>query len=188
MSTQPQPKIDLAAYRNDDYAPGKSVLVRLIWFVTNVLFFINPAFPFRGFKVFLLRLFGAKIGTGVVIKPNVNIKYPWYLRVGDHCWIGENVWIDNLTFVTLGDHVCLSQGAMLLTGNHDYTQRSFNLIVGEIRLEDGCWIGAHATVCPGVTCSSHAILTVKSVATHDLEPYSVYQGNPAKRIRDRVIQ
>ncbi len=135
----------------------------------------------------LLRLFGARIGRGVVIKPAVNIKYPWKLIVGDHCWIGENVWIDNLADVKIGSHVCLSQGAMLLTGNHDFTSPSFDLKPAEIVLHDGVWIGARAVVCPGVTCRSHAVLTVQSVATRDLEAYSVNQGNPAVKVKDRVI-
>jgi putative colanic acid biosynthesis acetyltransferase WcaF len=132
-------------------------------------------------------MFGAKIGTGVVIKPGVNIKYPWFLEMGDHCWIGEEVWIDNLALVSIGNNVCLSQGAYLLTGSHDYKKRSFDLITKPIVLEDGVWIGAKATVCPGITCHAHSVLAVGSIATSDLEPYSIYQGNPAIKKRERVI-
>jgi putative colanic acid biosynthesis acetyltransferase WcaF len=132
-------------------------------------------------------MFGAKIGTGVVIKPGVNIKYPWFLEMGDHCWIGEEVWIDNLALVSIGNNVCLSQGAYLFTGSHDYKKRSFDLITKPIVLEDGVWIGAKATVCPSVTCHSHSVLAVGSVATGDLEAYSIYQGNPAIKKRERVI-
>lgn len=143
-------------------------------------------FP-SSFKNRLLRLFGAKVGNGVVVKPNVNIKYPWFLEIGDECWVGEGVWIDNLAQVTIGSNVVLSQGAYLLTGSHDYKQESFDLILGEISLEDGVWIGAKATVCPGVTCKSHAVLSVGSVATKDLEAYGVYQGNPALMKRKRIM-
>ena len=73
-----------------------------------------------GIKVALLRAFGANIGKGLVIKNNVIIKSPWYLTIGDNCWLGEGCWIDNLDRVTIGSNVCISQGAMLLTGNHDY--------------------------------------------------------------------
>ena len=75
--------------------------------------------PFMTLKVRLLKMFGAKIGKGLVIKNNVIIKQPWYLTIGDDCWIGENVWIDNIDKVSIGSDVCISQGAMLLTGNHD---------------------------------------------------------------------
>ena len=77
-------------------------------------------------KIYLLKIFGAKIGKGVIIKPGVNIKYPWNLYIGDHVWIGENVWIDNLDDVIINNHVCVSQGAMLLCGNHNYKKSSFN--------------------------------------------------------------
>ena len=132
-------------------------------------------------------MFGAKIGQRVVVKPHVNIKYPWFLEIGDDCWIGEGVWIDNLTDVKLGRNVVLSQGAYLLTGSHDYTKESFDLILGEVILEDGVWIGAKATVCPHVTCESHSVLAVGSVATQNLEAYTISQGNPAVMKRKRVV-
>lgn len=178
-------KTDLGKFDNTWYRPGRSVPVRALWYLTNAVFFINPLFPFSGIKVRLLRLFGGQIGRYVVIKPGVNIKYPWRLRVGDHCWIGENAWIDNLADVRIGDHVCVSQGAYLLTGNHDYKKESFDLITGNITLEDGVWIGARAIVCPGVVCHSHAVLTAGSVATKNLKAYAIYQGNPAIKIRER---
>lgn len=179
-------KTDLSRYENSWYHPGGKIK-RLAWYLTNVLFFINPLNPFSGIKVCLLRLFGAKIGIGVNIKPCVNVKYPWLLEVGDYSWIGENVWIDNLAKVKIGNNVCISQGAMLLCGNHNYKKTTFDLMIGEITLEDGSWIGAQSVVCPGVTVHTHAVLSVGSVACHDLEAYGVYQGSPAVKVRERVI-
>jgi putative colanic acid biosynthesis acetyltransferase WcaF len=144
-------------------------------------------FPVYGIKTALLRLFGAKIGQQVEIKPNVNIKYPWNLTIADEVRIGEDVWIDSLVMVTIGSNVYISQGAMILTGSHDYKKTSFNLITGEVILEDGVWIGAKAFVNRGITIASHAVLTTGSIATKNLEAYSIYQGNPAIKIRDRVI-
>lgn len=159
---------------------------RTLWYFVNVLFFINPLNPVSTVKVQLLRLFGAKIGAGVIIKPAVNIKYPWLLEIGSHVWIGEEVWIDNLAKVRIADNVTLSQGAMLLTGSHDYKKSTFDLVVGEIHLEEGAWVGAKTIVCPSVTCGTHSVLAAGSVATSDLAPYTIYQGNPAlpKRKRD----
>jgi putative colanic acid biosynthesis acetyltransferase WcaF len=177
-------------YNNDWYkkAIGASRLKQSAWYFVNVLFFINPLNPSSGIKKLLLKWFGARVGVGVVLKPGINIKYPWKLTIGDHSWIGEKAWIDNLAEVRIGNNVCLSQGAMLLTGNHDYTSSSFDLIIKEIVLEDGVWIGALALVGPGVVCASHAVLAAASVATGPLEGYRVYRGNPASPVRERVIQ
>lgn len=135
----------------------------------------------------LLRLFGAKVGKGVIIKPGVNIKYPWNLEIGDYTWIGERVWIDCLTRVKIGSNACVSQGALLLSGNHNYKSKGFDLMVKPIVLEDGAWVGAQTTVCQGVTIGSHAVLTVGSVAASDLEPYSINKGNPAEKIKERTL-
>lgn len=180
-------KTDLSSFNNSWYNPGASFFKRALWHWTNTVFF-SSRFPFNGFKIFLLRLFGAKVGNGVVLKPAVNIKSPWLLEIGDHAWIGEKVWIDNLVPVKIGAHACLSQGAMLLTGNHDYKKSSFDLITGEIILEEGVWIGAKATVCPGVNCRSHSVLTVGSIATKELDAYGIYTGNPAVKMKERIIQ
>jgi len=181
-------KTDLSKYNNSEYNPGKNAVVRILWYFINVLFFINPLNPISSLKVFLLKIFGAKIGKGVNIKPSVNIKYPWRLKIGDYSWIGENVWIDNLANVEIGKNCCISQGVMLLTGSHDYTKSTFNVITGKIILEDGVWIGAKSIVYPEITCKFHSILGVNSVAIKDLEEYSIYHGNPAVKISKRVIK
>lgn len=178
---------DLSQFQNAWYKPGGNFLSRIIWYYTNVIIFHSHLFPFYKIKVLLLRLFGAKVGENVVIKPSVNIKYPWRLRIGNNVWIGENVWIDNLADIVIGDNVCISQGAMLLTGNHDYKKVAFDLMVKGIVLENGAWVGAKSVVCPGVTVKSHAILSVGSVAAKDLEPFGIYQGIPAVRVREREM-
>ncbi len=177
----------MAAYNNYPYHPGGNMVKGVLWYYINGLVFKSSLFPFYGLKTALLRLFGAKIGSAVEIKPCVNIKYPWLLTIGNEVWIGENVWIDNIAMVTIGSNVCLSQGAVILTGSHDYKKASFNLITGSVILEDGVWIGALSIVNQGVTVASHSVLTSGSVATKNLEAYSVYQGNPAVKIRERVI-
>ncbi len=179
---------DLSVYDNSSYNPGAGAIRRLTWYYVNILFFKSPLLPVSSLKCTLLRLFGARVGKGVNIKPAVNIKYPWRLTIGDYAWIGEHAWIDNLDDVYIGRHACISQGAMLLCGNHNYRRSTFDLITGKITLEDGVWIGAHSIVCPGVTCKSHSILAVNSVATRNLAAWSIYQGNPAVKVRDRVFE
>jgi len=180
-------KVDLSKFNNKWYKTGRNVIVRVLWYFTNVIFFISPLFPFSSIKKFILKIYGAKIGKGVVIKPSVNIKYPWRLKIGDYTWIGENVWIDNLDDVEIGNNVSISQGALLLSGNHNFKKQTFDLMIGKIIIEDGVWIGAKTIVTGGVTCYSHSILTVNSVASKNLELYGIYKGNPAKFIKKREI-
>lgn len=154
--------------------------------IISALFLRHGLAIWPGLTVLLLRAFGARVGKGVVIKPCVQIKFPWKLAVGNDVWIGEHVWIDNLDTVTIGNDVCISQGAMLLCGTHDYKRETFDLITRPINIEDGAWICARALVCPGVRVGLHAVLTAGAVANHDLEPNGVYQGNPAAWKRSRV--
>ena len=179
-------KTDLSAYNNEWYKPG-SGLKRAAWYFVNIVFFKSSLFPFYGLKASLLRMFGATVGKGVFIKPNVNIKYPWLLKIADHVWIGENAWIDNLAEVTIGSNVCISQGALILCGNHDYTDTKFGLMVNAVLLEEGVWLGANTIIPGGTICRSHAVLTAGSVSSGTLESYSIYRGNPAVKIKDRII-
>lgn len=178
---------DLSVYDNSWWNPGPKWKI-ILWFLVSSVT-INSYVPLPvGVKKWILTLFGAKIGTGFAIKPAVNIKFPWMLTIGDYVWIGEAVWIDNLAPVIIGNHVCISQGAMLETGNHNYRNRTFDLFVKPIHLENGVWIGAKSVVCPGVTCHSHSILSVGAVATQPLEAYGIYQGNPAVWVKNREIK
>ncbi len=182
----PVKQVNNALYKSTiDVGAGK--IKQIVWYFVNIIFFKNSFNVISSVKVSLLKLFGAKIGKGVVIKPVVNIKYPWKLQVGDHSWIGEEVWIDNLSDVIIGNNVTLSQGALLLTGSHDHTRTTFDFISYPIQLEDGVWIGARAVVFGGTTCQSHSILGINSVAEKDLKPYTIYKGNPAIPVLSRSI-
>lgn len=179
-------RTDLSHYDNSWYDAGP-VFRRALWYIAHLLFF-RSGFPFNSVKKILLRAFGARVGQGVVIKPHVRIKYPWKLRIGDYSWIGEEAWLDNLADVHIGSNCCISQGAMLLCGNHDYSRRSFDLVIKPIILEDGAWVGARGLVCPGVIMKSHSVLAAGSVLSRDAEPYSVYRGNPAVKTKDREMK
>lgn len=184
-------KIELSSYDINNTGFERSIgatkIKQVLWYFCSILFIRNPLIPFSGIRIFILKLFGARIGKGVIIRPGVQIKFPWKLSIGDHVWIGEHAWIDNLTNITIGDHVCISQGAYLCTGNHDHKSVGFELIMKPIILEDGVWIGAKAIVAPGVTCFSHCILTAGSVATKNMDAYGIYQGNPAVKVKERII-
>jgi putative colanic acid biosynthesis acetyltransferase WcaF len=182
-----QNKVNLASFNNDWYKTGRSKWVRFVWICVSMIF-VNSWFPVSRLKIFLLKVFGARIGKNVIIKQYVNVKYPWRLSVGDNVWIGERVWFDNLADIKISDNVCISQGSYLLTGNHNYKKSSFDLMIGEIQIEEGVWIGAKTLVGPGSTISSHSVLLAGTVFTGKTDAYSIYSGNPPRKIRDRVIQ
>jgi putative colanic acid biosynthesis acetyltransferase WcaF len=157
----------------------------MLWHFVGFPIVRSSWLPLSSAKCALLRLFGARVGKGAYLKPGLKVKFPWYLTIGDHCWIGEDVWIDNLCMVTIGSHVCVSQGAYLCTGNHDWKSPNMKLFRRPIELRDGCWVGARATLCPGTAVGTGAIVTVGSVASGVVPDYEIWTGNPARYVRDR---
>jgi putative colanic acid biosynthesis acetyltransferase WcaF len=174
----------LADFNNDNFDRGRSRLIEAAWRVIEGLLF-NSWLPGSAWRVWLLVRFGATVGRGVVIKPHVRVKFPWRLRIGDHSWIGESVWIDNLAEVRIGSDCCISQGAYLCTGSHRWNKQTFDLETRPIRIEDQCWVGAMACVGPGVTIGEGAVLTMGSTATLSLEPGWVSGGAPALALKPR---
>ncbi|MGL4512851.1 MAG: WcaF family extracellular polysaccharide biosynthesis acetyltransferase [Lacipirellulaceae bacterium] len=177
--------VDLSSYTPGAYDPGRSAAVRLVWWFVSLALFESGWFLLTRAKPPILRWFGAKVGRNVTIKPHVRIKHPWMLAVGDHVWIGQESWIDNLAPVTIGSHVCVSQRAYLCTGSHDAAKRGFDLVVRPIVLENGAWVGASAVVLGGVTVGANAIVGAGSVANRDVPPGVFAGGVPARVIRDR---
>lgn len=179
---------DLSQYVSAHFDRGASRLKEALWVLFRCVFFA-PALPWpSSLRVALLRLFGARVGRGIVIRSRVTIWFPWRLALGDYVWLGEEVFVLNLGMVSIESNVCISQRVFLCAANHDYTSPTFDLIIRPIRVQQGAWIAANAFVGPGVTVGTHAVLTAGSVATSDLQPWGIYQGNPATRVKDRVIQ
>ncbi len=176
----------LRDYNNAWFDRGQSKYVEALWVFISILF-VQCKLPGSAHRRFLLRLFGAKIGERVAIKPGLRVKFPWKLSIGCDSWIGEDAWIDNLDYVTIGDSCCLSQGAYVCTGSHNWKSQAFDLITKPVVLRECSWIAARASVAPGVVVGEGAILSMGSVATGDMEPWSVYQGVPARLLRRRTI-
>jgi len=179
--------VDLSRFSSAGFGRGASRLEEAGWVLVRAIFFLPPCPWPSAIRVFWLRVFGGRVGSGVVIRSRVNVWLPWRLELGDHAWLGEEVFLLNLSSVTIGSNVCISQRAFLCTGNHDYTSPTFDLITKPIKVESGAWIGAAGFVGPGVTVGTHAVLAAGSVATEDLSPFGIYQGNPAKLVRQRVL-
>lgn len=179
--------INLALFQNAEYSPGRGLGMLTLWYFCSLLFFEGGWFPFRSLKVRLLRLFGAAIGDNVVIKPNVRIKFPWRLRIGNHSWIGQGVWIDNLANVDVGNDVCISQLTYLCTGSHDHRRSGFDLITKPIRIDDGAWIGARSTIFQGVVVGANSLVAGGSVVIKNVESAEVVAGNPAVAVARRSL-
>ena len=180
--------VDLSRTSRRGYAPGRSFAYRALWLIVEALVMLNPVVtPYR-LKRWVLRRFGAKVGRGVLIKPNVHVKCPWHLEVGENAWIGERAWIDNFVSVRIGSNAVVSQGAYLCTGNHDWSDPGMGLIVKPITVEQGAWVGAFARIAPGVTVGANAIVTLGSVLLKDAQTNGIYTGNPATLTGQRTIR
>ncbi|NNJ27572.1 WcaF family extracellular polysaccharide biosynthesis acetyltransferase [Alienimonas chondri] len=159
----------------------------LLWWPIETVMLASGLMPSFRIKRRTLRWCGAKVGMGLVMKPYVRVKDPRNLTIGDYCWIGEDVWIDNLAHVTLGDDVCLSQGVYLCTGSHDHTRPTFDLITAPITIEDQAWVGAKSVLMPGVTVGAGAVVAAGSIVTKDVPAGMIVGGNPAKVLKPRTV-
>jgi len=175
----------------DDYSPDRverGRLARVLWSFFNGVFVKNPLNPSSGIKAGLLRLFGAKVGKGVVLKPSIDIRHPWNVEIGDFSWVGEGARLSSPGKIRIGKRCCISQDACLCAGYRDGAEPASGLIVYPIVIEDGARVGAGATVLPGVTVGSHANIRAGSVLKQDAEPCKTYAGNPAQKVIERAIR
>ncbi len=175
--------IDLGAYERPVIAGNRSRAWRIAWHLCSALLFQSALVLPSRWKAALLRRFGARVGRGLVVRPRVTIKYPWFLALGDHVWLGERVWIDNHCPVTLGSSVCLSQGAYVFTGNHDYHDPGFRFFCKPVAIDDGAWVGARAIVCPGSVLRRLSVVGAGVVWSGVTEERSVYLASaPAAKL------
>lgn len=156
----------------------RSKYVEVLWYLLKVVFILS-ALPWpQKFKRLLLRSFGATVGEGVVLKPRVNIHFPWKLILEDYCWIGEESFILNFETITIGSHACISQRSFLCGGNHNFRSPDFEYKNGPITIKPGAWIGAQSFVGPGVTIGTDTVVAAGSIVTKSLPANCVCAGNP----------
>lgn len=165
--------INLSSFTNAEFERGAPTWKEGLWWFTRSILFMG-SFPIPSLiKVSALRLFGATIGTGVVIRSRVNITFPWKIRIGNNVWIGDEVYILSLDQVIINDDVCISQRAFLCTGSHDFRKPTFDLITGKIVVGSGSWIGAqtfippHSEIPPGTMVKATSIWKNQSSSTLD---------------------
>lgn len=165
---------------------GKNaIVVQFWWFVQYVFFKPSPQFMY-GWRRFLLRLFGARIGKKVIIRPNVTITYPWKVVIGDYSWIGDNVELYSLGKIEIGTNVVISQKSYLCTGSHDYLKQDFPIFQKPIKIGDESWIATDVYIAPGVTIGKRTVIGARSSVFKDLNSNSIYMGSPAKFVKKRI--
>lgn len=178
---------DLSKFRLHPGFHGRPLwFVQLWWLVQSTLFALSPQIAY-GWRRWLLRLFGARIGTGVLIRPSARCIYPWRLEIGDHSWIGEDVELYTLAPITIGRDVVISQRSFLCAGGHDPSLPSFDTTTAPITVEDEAWIAADVFIAPRVRVGRGAVIGARSTVLHDARPGWLHVGHPARPLRPRPV-
>lgn len=176
---------DLKNFKVPKKFRGKSkIVVQLWWIIQDTLFAWSPQFLY-GWRRFLLRVFGAKIGKGVLIRSTVKITYPWNIEIGDYCWIGEENVLYSLGKITIGNNVALAHKVYINTGGHDYKKISFDIFAEPVVIEDQCWITNDVYIAPGVTVGKGSVIAARSSVLKNISEGKIYAGTPAKEIKNR---
>ena len=179
-------EVNLGAFNpKDGLDRGRIKPVEAIWYILKMIFFLSPLPWPNSLKVHLLRVFGCKVGKGLVIKPRVNIHFPWKLELGDNVWLGEEVFILNFETIIIGNNVCISQRVFLCGGNHDYRDYSFKYRNGPISIEDEVWVGAQTFVSPNITIKKQCVISAGSIVRANMPEAMVCSGNPCNPIKPR---
>jgi len=165
---------------------GKSkITVQLWWIVQGTLFALSPQF-FYGWRRFLLRSFGAKIGKGVLLRSSVKVTYPWNIEIGDYSWIGEDNVLYSLGKIKIGSNVALAHKVYINTGGHEYDKISFDIFSKPVVIEDECWLTNDVYVAPGVTIGKGSIIAARSSVLKSMPGGKICVGTPAIAIKDRI--
>lgn len=165
----------------------KNRACRFVWNVFYILFFRTSPVPLHAFRSWLLRLFGAQIGSKCHIYPKATIWAPWNLSMGNFSSFANGVYCYNMDRISIGDRTVVSQGVKLITGTHDYTNMKFPLRTKEIVIGSDVWIASDSFVCPGVVISDGVVVGARSVVTKNVAAWTVCAGNPAKFIKKRIL-
>ncbi|MEY9463595.1 putative colanic acid biosynthesis acetyltransferase WcaF [Bradyrhizobium ottawaense] len=186
MNVDERPRFqDLSRSKAPPGFRGRSGLTVLLWqTVQQTLFAWSPQ-PAYAWRRWLLRLFGAQVGKGVLVRPTARITYPWKVRLGTHCWIGDNAELYSLGPITVEDNAVVSQRSYLCAATHDYTEVTFPLVAKRITVEREAWIAADCFIAPGVTIGAASIIGARSTVLSSVPPASIYAGSPAEFKRAR---
>ena len=181
------PVLDVKANRSAAKYSRQELLLRLLWGCAAPLFRFSPRTCF-GWRSFLLRLFGARVGRETHIYNSATVYLPWNFEIGSQSSVGEHALVYSLGKITIGDQATVSQRAHLCAGTHDFSDPALPLLKPPIVVRDRAWICADAFVGPGVTVGEGAIVGARGVAVRDVGPWDIVAGNPARFVRKRVMK
>jgi putative colanic acid biosynthesis acetyltransferase WcaF len=179
--------LDLKKFKVPNGFRGRSIFTIQLWNIINLFIFKFSPRRFDFFRCFILKIFGAKIGKGVIIRSSVNITYPWFLIIGNNSWIGENVELYNLGPIVIGSNTVISQKSYLCTGSHNYKKITFDIIKKPIVIGDGVWIATDVFVGPGVTIENNVIIGARSSVYSNISEGNIAFGNPCKVLKKRDL-
>ncbi|MCG2618082.1 WcaF family extracellular polysaccharide biosynthesis acetyltransferase [Terrimonas sp. NA20] len=166
----------------------KNRIARVIWNAVYLFLFRFSPTPLHGWRSFLLRLFGGKVGKGVHVYPGAKIWAPWNVELKDQCGIANDVILYSQGHIKIGARSVISQGSHICAGTHDYTRKGFPLITMPITIGDEVWIAAECFIHPGVTIEDGAVVGARSVVTKDLPRWMVCSGHPCQPIKQRILE
>ena len=176
---------DLSKFNVPPDSRGRPAWFVQLWWLVQALFFHTSPQVLFGWRRFLLRLFGARIGKEVLICPSASFTFPWKVTIGDYSWIGDDAVLYSLSDIAIGSHAVISQRAYLSAAGHDYTRTSFDTLPGPIRIGDQVWIATDVFVGPGVTIGEGCLVGARSSVFQDLPAGMVCYGSPAKPVKPR---
>ena len=178
---------DLSKYHQPGYESGGSKLAMMVWWLVQAIAFPLTLHTSHGIRCWLLRLFGAKIGQHVVIRPTARFTYPWNIEIGDYSWIGDDAVLYSLAPIKIGRHCVVSQESYLCTGSHDISDPRFGLVTDELIIENGAWVATDCFVGPGVRIGANAVIGARSSVFHDMPPGQICFGTPCKAVKPRPM-
>ncbi|MGB3536217.1 MAG: hormogonium polysaccharide biosynthesis acetyltransferase HpsU [Microcoleaceae cyanobacterium] len=188
MTNNTTPWVDLRQYDQSWFDRGKPGWFILLWWFIQAITFPLTLHPMNGIRCWILRLFGAEIGTGVVIRPTARLTYPWKVKIGDYSWIGDDVVLYSLDSITIGQHCVISQKSYLCTGSHDISDPAFGLKTAPIQVENGAWLATDCFVAPGVNIGANAVVGARSSVFCDLPGGYICIGTPCRPKSPRQMQ
>lgn len=180
QETEPEPWVDLQQYDQSDFDRGRPNWVVMVWWLLQAVVFPLTMHNASGVRAALLRLFGAQIGPGVVIRPTARFTYPWKVEIGDYSWIGDDVVFYSLDHIRVGCHCVISQESYLCTGSHDIRDPHFQLQVAPIHVGNGAWVATDCFVAPGVTIGANTVIGARSSVFADMPDGQVCFGSPCR--------